>query len=161
VTGPAGSTTARLVVDTNVLLDCWAFDDPAARPLWQAIADGSVTCLRSAATDGELLEVMQRPAFHARLAERGCDPAQCLARWQGIAEPVERVFAAPWACTDPHDQKFLDLARTGRADLLVTKDKALLKLARRARRDGLAIESVAAALLHLPRAASTVRARSR
>lgn len=158
MTGPAGSTTARLVVDTNVLLDCWAFDDPAARPLWQAIADGGVTCLRSAATDAELLEVMQRPVFDARLAARGTDPARCLARWQALAEPIERVFAAPWVCTDPHDQKFLDLARTGHADLLITKDKALLKLARRARRDGLAIEPVAAALQRLPRASGGARA---
>jgi putative PIN family toxin of toxin-antitoxin system len=158
VTGRAGADAARVVVDTNVLLDCWAFDDPAARPLWQAIVDGDVTCLRSAATDGELLDVMQRPTFHARLAARGTDPARCLARWQAMAEPVERVFPAPWACTDPHDQKFLDLACTGRAGLLVTKDKALLKLARRARRDGLAIEAVAAALLRLPRAADAARA---
>ncbi len=149
MTGTAVAAATRVVVDTNVLLDCWAFDDPAARPLWQAIAAGAMTCLRSAATDGELLEVMQRPSFHARLAARGTDPARCLARWQAMAEPVERVFAAPWACTDPHDQKFLDLARTGRAGLLVTKDKALLKLARRARRDGLAIETIATALRRL------------
>ncbi len=34
-------------------------------------------------------------------------------------------------CSDPDDQKFLDLAWTSRADFLVTKDKALLGLARR------------------------------
>ncbi|MDZ7653405.1 MAG: putative toxin-antitoxin system toxin component, PIN family [Burkholderiaceae bacterium] len=158
MTGTTGTTAVRLVVDTNVLLDCWAFDDPVARPLWQAIAAGGVTCLRSAATDDELLEVMQRPPFHARLAARDTDPTRCLARWQALAEPVERVFAAPWACTDPHDQKFLDLARTGRAHLLVTKDKALLSLARRARRDGLAIEAVAAALLRLSSQACAARA---
>ncbi|MGB3427088.1 MAG: PIN domain-containing protein, partial [Burkholderiaceae bacterium] len=56
---------------------------------------------------------------------------------------------APIACTDPHDQKFLDLAYTARADWLVTKDKALLKLARRARRDGLLIFIPAAACAEL------------
>ena len=34
-------------------------------------------------------------------------------------------------CSDPDDQKFLELARDCGADYLVTKDKALLALARR------------------------------
>ena len=34
-------------------------------------------------------------------------------------------------CSDPDDQKFLDLAWAAGADVLVTKDKALLDLARR------------------------------
>jgi putative PIN family toxin of toxin-antitoxin system len=140
------TTVPRLVVDTNVLLDCWVFDDPAARPLWQAIAQGGATCLRSGDTDSELAEVLKRPVFHDRLAARALDPSELLAGWQAVAQPVARVFAAPWGCTDPHDQKFLDLASSARADLLVTKDKALLKLARRAHREGLAIVQVAAAV---------------
>lgn len=36
-------------------------------------------------------------------------------------------------CSDGDDQKFLELARDGGADYLVTSDKALLKLARRKR----------------------------
>ena len=69
--------------------------------------------------------------------------------WDRLATPVERVFAAPFACSDRDDQKFLDLAYTARADWLVTKDKALLKLARRARRDGLKILLPAAACAEL------------
>jgi predicted nucleic acid-binding protein len=34
-------------------------------------------------------------------------------------------------CRDPHDQKFLELALAAQADALVTKDQALLELARR------------------------------
>jgi len=136
----------HLVVDTNVLLDCWAFDDAVARPLWQAIVDRRLACLRSDATDAELADVLARPAFVARLTARETTPDRVIARWQALATPVERVFAAPWACTDPHDQKFLDLAATGHADLLITKDKALLKLARKARRSALEIVTVPAAL---------------
>jgi predicted nucleic acid-binding protein len=69
--------------------------------------------------------------------------------WDRLATPVERVFAAPFACSDPADQKFLDLAYTARADWLVTRDNALLKLARRARRDGLKILTPAAACAEL------------
>ena len=35
-------------------------------------------------------------------------------------------------CSDPDDQKFIDLAIAARAHTLVTRDKALLKLARKA-----------------------------
>ena len=40
-------------------------------------------------------------------------------------------------CTDKDDQKFLELARDTGASVLITKDKALLKLNRRTVRDGL------------------------
>ena len=147
----AGSV--RLVVDTNVLLDCWVFDDAAARPLWRAIEAARVRCLRSTDTDAELADVLQRAPFQARLAQRTLTAALLLDRWQALAEAVPRTHAAPWGCTDPHDQKFLDLAVSARAALLVTKDKALLKLARRARRDGLSILAVDAAVAALPPAA--------
>ena len=40
-------------------------------------------------------------------------------------------------CTDRDDQKFLEVARDARAAVLITKDKALLKLARKTARAGL------------------------
>ena len=40
-------------------------------------------------------------------------------------------------CTDRDDQKFLEIARDAEAQVLITKDKALLKLARRTAREGL------------------------
>ena len=40
-------------------------------------------------------------------------------------------------CTDADDQKFLELARDAEAEVLITKDKALLKLAKRTARAGL------------------------
>jgi predicted nucleic acid-binding protein len=52
------------------------------------------------------------------------------------------------ACTDPDDQKFLDAAFSAAADLLLTRDKALLKLARRAEAAGLLIRRPAAAMTY-------------
>ena len=40
-------------------------------------------------------------------------------------------------CKDTDDQKFLELARDAGAETLITKDKALLKLAKKTRRAGL------------------------
>jgi predicted nucleic acid-binding protein len=50
--------------------------------------------------------------------------------------PNSRAIQLP-NCSDRDDQKFLELARDAGAAILVTKDKALLKLARRTARDGL------------------------
>jgi len=125
----------RAVIDTNVLLDFWVFDDPRAAPLRVAVESGEVGALRCGPSVDELSDVLGRAVFGVS-NERRCT---ILRHWDRIATPVERVHAAPFACSDPHDQKFLDLALTARADWLVTKDKALLKLARRARREGLQI----------------------
>lgn len=40
-------------------------------------------------------------------------------------------------CRDPDDQKFLELTRDANAEVLITKDKALLKLAKRTAKAGL------------------------
>jgi putative PIN family toxin of toxin-antitoxin system len=123
------------VIDTNVLLDFWVFDDPAARPLRAAVESGQVNALRSGDSVDELTQVIMREKFELATDAR----FGVLRDWDRLATPVERVFTAPFACSDRDDQKFLDLAYTARADWLVTRDKALLKLARRARRDGLKI----------------------
>ncbi len=123
------------VIDTNVLLDFWVFEDSGAAPLRAAVEERRVHVLRSDACVDELSDVLDRPALKVAAAER----CEILRRWHALATPVARIFSAPFACTDPHDQKFLDLAHTACADWLVTKDKALLRLARRAQRVGLRI----------------------
>lgn len=136
---------ARAVIDTNVLLDFWVFDDPRARPLRTALEGGRIVALRSGECVDELTQVVMREKFDLPTDRR----FELLRQWDRLATPVGRVLPAPLACTDPHDQKFLDLAYTARADWLVTKDKALLKLARRARRDGLRIVDPEAAVAAL------------
>jgi putative PIN family toxin of toxin-antitoxin system len=133
---------ATAVLDTNVLLDFWVFDDARATPLRAAVEGGSLRVLRSGPLVDELSDVLSRPVF-GLTNERRCT---ILRLWDRIATPVQQVFPSPLACTDPSDQKFLDLAHTARADWLFTKDKALLKLARRARTLGLQIVEPAAAM---------------
>jgi putative PIN family toxin of toxin-antitoxin system len=131
----------RVVIDTNVLLDLWLFDDPAARPLRAALQAGRLRALRSRDCDAELAEVLARSRF-------GLDEEQCarlLAQWHACSEAIERIAAAPFACADPDDQKFLDAAFSSGADALLTRDKGLLRLARRAAALGLRIVPPAAA----------------
>ena len=71
------------------------------------------------------------PATH--LAE--CLAVDFAALLQVVA-PDARHVRLP-VCTDRDDQKFLEIARDAGAEVLVTKDKALLKLGRRTAREGL------------------------
>jgi uncharacterized protein len=136
---------AGVVIDTNVLLDFWVFDDPRARPLRAALETGRVHAWRSGPCVDELSDVLSRPRF-ALSNERRCT---ILRQWDRLARPCDSVGAAPLTCTDPADQKFLDLAHSTGAGWLVTKDRALLKLARRARAGGLQIVEPAAAVPQL------------
>ena len=62
-----------------------------------------------------------------------------LEAWQAVASLVAAIQSAPWVCRDPLDQKFLDLAVSTQAGWLITRDRDLLKLARKTRRQGLFI----------------------
>ncbi|RIV65146.1 putative toxin-antitoxin system toxin component, PIN family, partial [Burkholderia pseudomallei] len=69
------------------------------------------------------------PAPHARACPPPCADAAARA-------PADDAPPRPLPkCRDRDDQKFLELAYTARADWLVSKDRALLKLTRRTERD--------------------------
>ena len=126
----------KAVVDTNVLLALWLFRDPVVEPLHAAFAAGQLQPVRSAATDAEFAEVLARPGLFSVVPER---QTRLLENWQATASRVEAIHAAPWVCRDPLDQKFLDLAFSTQAGWLITRDRDLLKLARKSRRQGLLI----------------------
>ena len=128
----------KAVVDTNVLLALWLFRDPVVEPLHAAFAAGQLQPVRSAATDAEFAEVLARPGLFSVEPER---QTRLLENWQATASRVEAIHAAPWVCRDPLDQKFLDLAFSTQAGWLITRDRDLLKLARKTRRQGLLIVS--------------------
>jgi predicted nucleic acid-binding protein len=52
-----------------------------------------------------------------------------LAHYLPYCEIVEQVTRCPQICRDKKDQPFLDLAQSGRAELLVSGDSDLLALA--------------------------------
>jgi putative PIN family toxin of toxin-antitoxin system len=127
---------AEVVVDTNVLLALWLFRDPVVEALHAAFASGQLRPVRSAATDAEFAEVLARPELFSVEPER---QLRLLAAWQAVATLTEASQVAPWTCRDPLDQKFLDLAVSAGAGWLITRDRDLLKLARKTRRQGLVI----------------------
>lgn len=126
-----------LVLDTNVVLDWLVFRHPACGALEAALHAGRVRWLASAAMEDELAHVLQRglgPRWP--VAEADWRP-----HWQRWAVPVPAA-AAPLSlprCTDPDDQKFIDLAVTAGARWLLSRDRAVLKLRRRLSAYGVAV----------------------
>jgi putative PIN family toxin of toxin-antitoxin system len=126
----AVSNLPRLVLDTNVVLDLFLFKDSRVAALAEAINTGRVAILTEPACVEEFRRVLRYPAF--ALAEQ--DQTSMVASYLSVAmqgAPVqESKEQFPLRCSDPDDQKFLELAWQAGADL-VTRDKALLVLRRR------------------------------
>jgi predicted nucleic acid-binding protein len=134
------------VLDTNVVLDLLLFDDPLARPLRQALENGDLRCVATEATLDELQRVLAYPGFALGPVQQ----AALFARYQAWSERVEAAGAGDglphkgmpihhelkpvWRrmprCSDPDDQKFIELAAAAGAQGLISKDRAVLKLRR-------------------------------
>jgi putative PIN family toxin of toxin-antitoxin system len=124
-----------IVIDTNVCLDLFVFRDPRWAGLLAALESGAVDAVTRADCRDEYLHVLHYP--HLPLDDR--TRPEAAARFDAlirVVAPDSRAIRLP-VCTDRDDQKFLELARDAGAAVLVTKDKALLKLAKRTARDGL------------------------
>jgi putative PIN family toxin of toxin-antitoxin system len=118
----------RIVLDTNIWLDWLVFDDPAVMRLKSACSDGLIRIAINAACLEELGRVLAYPEFEVDAATRNALFTQV----RGCTYRADTRLLSPLPrCADPDDQKFLELARDAKADWLITKDKALLSLAKK------------------------------
>jgi putative PIN family toxin of toxin-antitoxin system len=125
----------RLVIDTNVLLDLFVFHDPRWNGLLDALRSGAIQGVTREDCRQEWLHVLHYPHLPLNEATR----QDAVAQFDNLIEIIDAtVNASPLPrCSDRDDQKFLELARDAQAAILVTKDKALLKLARRTAKAGM------------------------
>jgi len=127
----------RVVLDTNVLVSLYVFADSRFAPLRARIESGKWQAVTNDACFGEFRRVLGYPLFALTEAQQaGALAAYAASTARHDGAPIAPAVALP-RCKDRDDQKFLELARDGRADWLVTADKALLRLARRDRLRGL------------------------
>ena len=128
-----------VVLDTNILLDIFVFNDERAVDLKQAILGRRIQAVASQKTLAEFADVLSRPLF--KLDEE--TQLAILAQWKSNAQQVDdsNLAPAPWKCRDTDDQIFLDLAYQLRPTILISKDNAVLQLASRAAPDGILITS--------------------
>jgi uncharacterized protein len=113
----------RAVLDTNVLTS--AFKDPPGRvtPLWRAARQRRYRLVISPAIMREVADVLRRklgweePRIRRRLKQ--------LSR---VAELVQPEITVSVITDDPPDNRILECAVAGRADVIVSGDRHLRKL---------------------------------
>jgi putative PIN family toxin of toxin-antitoxin system len=117
-------SVARVVADTNVLVSRLILPQSLpAQAMRRAERPGQL--LVSEATLYELADVLSRRKFN-----RYVSLADCKGFIRGLAELAEFVpiIQLVRECRDPRDDKFLEVALNGRADMIVTGDADLLKM---------------------------------
>ena len=119
----------RLVLDTNIVIDMLHFADPHTQVLAERLAQGQWQCFTDTSCLAELERVCAYPEFGLDVAAQ----QSLLARYQQQSSVCdasgEENYPLP-RCRDRDDQKFLILAARCHADLLITRDKQVLRLAR-------------------------------
>jgi uncharacterized protein len=115
----------RLVLDTNVVLDLFHWANVDAVPIMAALEAGHIECLADRRTLDELQRVLTYPQLKLT-PEMIVDRYR---RYSSLVQLVDDGEAPPLPrCKDRDDQMFLELAARCGADVLVSKDKALLRL---------------------------------
>lgn len=133
---PDDASPPRVVLDSNVWIDLLVFRDPHAEPIRTALRDGAIAPLIRADCREELRRVLAYPQF----ARFEVDIDEALATVDRLTTavappcPTQADATRLPRCRDGDDQKFIELAHFAGADCLVSKDKAVLKLAGRLRR---------------------------
>jgi hypothetical protein len=123
---------ALLVIDTQSLFDWLVFRNPLCADWPSRLGGAAWRWIYTPPMKAEF-DFVAAKGFGERwpVAHSALDDA-----WSRFAHPVGQPAplgaSLQLRCSDPDDQKFIDLAIAVSAHTLVTRDKALLKLARRA-----------------------------
>jgi putative PIN family toxin of toxin-antitoxin system len=113
----------RIVVDTNIFASAALKESswPGEVVRWLGAAGG---LLKSAVTEAQVKEVLQRPYFAPKMSPGFFSGVQRILSMAELVTIIEQVAV----CRDPTDDKFLELAINDRADMIVTGDLDLLVL---------------------------------
>lgn len=131
-------TTDMLVLDTNVALDLFVFQDAATEALRMAVERADGAWIATTAMREELVRVLAYPQIARRLTAQTRPAQDVLDAFDRCTRLVPDACKAAYTCKDPDDQKFIDLAAAHRATL-VSKDDAVLCMAKRLARVGVRV----------------------
>ena len=124
------SDPISLVLDTNIVLDLFVFDDPAVRGLKAQVLRAEMRWIATQAMRDELEHVLAYAHIARRMNLAAMTPKEVLARFDRHALLVGVPSRAPVICADAGDQMFIDLAVAHRCRLL-SKDAAVLSMQKR------------------------------
>jgi putative PIN family toxin of toxin-antitoxin system len=111
----------RIVVDTNCLISRLLLPSSIPGKAVRKAADSGIF-LVSEAPMNELADVLARPKFDRYISLE--DRQQFLRLLGRVSEFVHAVYPVR-ECRDPKDDKFLEVALNGKADLILTGDRDL------------------------------------
>jgi len=131
-------TASPVVIDTNIVLDIWVYQDPATPSLLNALEQGMLQWLATPPMREELLRVLDYPHIAKRRDVGELSAEAVLAHFDRLANIQAIATKAPYMCKDEDDQKFIDLAVAHQA-LLLSKDNQVLRLTSRLARVGVAV----------------------
>jgi uncharacterized protein len=113
----------RIVVDTNVFISA-ALKEKSQPAIAVHTVSKADLLLKSTTTERELFIALARPRLAPLIPPRFGDWLHELLAAAELVTITERITA----CRDPKDDKFLELAVNGHADLIVSGDADLLAL---------------------------------
>lgn len=135
------SPVLKAVLDTNIVLDLFLFQDPRTQALREKLQSGLLDWIATPAMRCELERVLTYGKMTHALGLCGQKPQDILSqfdRWAKIcSQPIPQ---ARYVCNDTNDQSFIDLACALAAEqspglkptiALLTKDKAILSMRKR------------------------------
>jgi putative PIN family toxin of toxin-antitoxin system len=117
----------RAVLDTSIVVRAMLKPHGTVGPVLDLLAENRYNLLYSEPTLEELVDVLARPRLKRRFPLQSRD-AQTLIDLIVLRGEAVEVLSTLKACRDPKDDKFLELAVNGRADVLVSGDQDLLVL---------------------------------
>ena len=122
--------TKTIVLDTNIVLDTFVFNDPAAEPLRLGLVNKELDWLATQPMRDELARVLAYPKITTRLEFNKLTLQDVLAKFDHHARIVEVAPKASMTCSDADYQKFIDLAVQHGA-LLLSKDRDVISMRKR------------------------------
>ena len=135
-----GAGLHAVVIDTNIVLDIYIFDDKVSKPLQPALASGQLRWLATPHMRNELERVLDYAHLVPKLAFYNTTKADVLAQFDRYATLVDVAPRISAICKDPDDQCFIDLAVAHQA-LLLSKDKAVLSMKKRLLTQGVSAQA--------------------
>lgn len=115
-----------IVIDTNILISSALMITSPSRKVFEKIILSHIM-LRSSETLHELIKTIYKPKFDKYFVKNPLLREELILSYTQIGRKII-ITETVTACRDPKDNIYLELALSGKAELIITGDKDLLVL---------------------------------